>query len=247
MTFVDARELSGPVIEAQLAIVGSGAAGLALAREFVGSGIQVAVIEAGGFRPTRRNQAEYRGRNTGRTSIALAMSRFRCFGGSTVAWGGQSRPLDSIDFEVREGIEFSGWPFRLADLVPYYQRAQAFCRLGPYQYDPEPSLRLPSDLLTTRLYRFSHPVNLGSVHREDLAQANDVEVYLDTKLRALQLDGDGSRVMALQVVSGSGRPVTVRAGHYVLACGGIENARLLLASGVGNQHDLVGRFFMDHP
>jgi choline dehydrogenase-like flavoprotein len=39
----------------------------------------------------------------------------------------------------------------------------------------------------------------------------------------------------------------------VLATGGIENPRLLLASnkvqaaGLGNQNDLVGRFFMDHP
>jgi choline dehydrogenase-like flavoprotein len=247
MTFVDANEWSGRVIEADLAVVGSGAAGLALAREFAGSGIKVALMEAGGFRPNRRNQADYRGRNTGRPSIALTMSRFRCFGGSTTVWGGQSRPLDPIDFEVRDGIEFSGWPFRLADLVLYYHRAQTFCQLGSYDYEPEPSLRLPSNLLSTRLYRFSHPVNLGQFHRETLAQADDVEVYLNTNLRTLRLDRDGSRVMELQVVSGSGRPLTVRAGYYVLACGGIENARLLLTSGIGNQHDLVGRFFMDHP
>jgi choline dehydrogenase-like flavoprotein len=45
----------------------------------------------------------------------------------------------------------------------------------------------------------------------------------------------------------------VKARNYVLATGGLENARLLLLSnkvmtaGLGNQNDLVGRFFMEHP
>jgi len=48
------------------------------------------------------------------------------------------------------------------------------------------------------------------------------------------------------------RRFKVRARVYVLATGGIENARLLLLSGregsygIGNEHDLVGRFFMVH-
>src|SRR4051812_16061086 len=47
------------------------------------------------------------------------------------------------------------------------------------------------------------------------------------------------------------RPGSART--YVLACGGIENARPLLLSneiepaGLGNRNDLVGRFFMEHP
>jgi choline dehydrogenase-like flavoprotein len=51
----------------------------------------------------------------------------------------------------------------------------------------------------------------------------------------------------------SGRNLNVEAATFVLACGGIENARLLLASnstqaaGLGNGHDLVGRYFTDHP
>ena len=48
-------------------------------------------------------------------------------------------------------------------------------------------------------------------------------------------------------------PLTVKARLTVLAAGGIGNARLLLLGntdhpeGIGNEHDLVGRFFMEHP
>jgi glucose dehydrogenase len=45
----------------------------------------------------------------------------------------------------------------------------------------------------------------------------------------------------------------LRARAYVVACGGLESPRLLLLSrstgfpnGVGNNHDLVGRYFMEH-
>jgi choline dehydrogenase-like flavoprotein len=57
----------------------------------------------------------------------------------------------------------------------------------------------------------------------------------------------------VQVATLTGRRMTVSSRLYVLATGGIENARLLLASnkvqpcGLGNGNDLVGRFFMDHP
>lgn len=51
----------------------------------------------------------------------------------------------------------------------------------------------------------------------------------------------------------TGRRLEASAGLFVLATGGIENARLLLASdatqrnGLGNDRDLVGRYFMEHP
>ena len=50
-----------------------------------------------------------------------------------------------------------------------------------------------------------------------------------------------------------GRTHRVRARLFVLAAGGIENARILLLSngrqpaGIGNQHDNVGRWYMGHP
>ncbi|HLB53600.1 MAG TPA: GMC oxidoreductase, partial [Gemmatimonadales bacterium] len=170
--------------------------------------------------------------------------------------------LDPIDFEVRDGFEQSGWPFGLSHLEPYYRRAQEFCRLGPFTYDPADwsascggPLPLESELLQTRVYQFGYPTDLGLVYREEFrgGAAGNPTVYLNANLVEIQSDPAATRVTGLHLITGSGRRISVEAALYVLACGGIENARLLLASdrvhpgGLGNDHDLVGRFFMDHP
>jgi choline dehydrogenase-like flavoprotein len=64
---------------------------------------------------------------------------------------------------------------------------------------------------------------------------------------AVDVERDGDAVSSLRVAAGPGRSFTVRARAFVLALGGVENARFLLLAGLGNAHDLVGRFFMDHP
>jgi hypothetical protein len=83
-----------------------------------------------------------RGQSVGYPIHRLHQSRLRGFGGTTRRWtrpGDESwaaRHLDPIDFEVRPGIRYSGWPFDHTHLDPYLAQAQAVCRLGPFDYDP---------------------------------------------------------------------------------------------------------------
>jgi choline dehydrogenase-like flavoprotein len=78
-------------------------------------------------------------------------------------------------------------------------------------------------------------------------------VFLYANVQNIDADAEGTSVSRLQVATISGRKMKVTARIFVLATGGIENARLLLASnnvqaaGLGNANDLVGRYFMDHP
>jgi choline dehydrogenase-like flavoprotein len=247
-------------IDADVAIVGAGAAGIALAMEFAASPARVALIESGDFAHRHTTQFLYLGENVGRRNHSTTFSRLRRFGGSTTRWGGQCRPLDPVDFEDREGIEDSGWPFRYAQLEPYYRRAHCFCNLDRLDFDPATwlessgsALRVSSDLLQTRIYQFSHPTDLGRAYRESLRSAGNVDVYLNANLVEILTDPGARQVTGLSLATLNRAKLTVRARHYVLACGGIENARLLLAStgarpnGLGNDHDLVGRYFMDHP
>jgi choline dehydrogenase-like flavoprotein len=63
----------------------------------------------------------------------------------------------------------------------------------------------------------------------------------------------GNAFQSLEITTIDGVRSRVRAKVAVLAASGIENPRILLASnrqhrnGVGNRHDMVGRFLMDHP
>ena len=254
MIFSDARSNDASQIHTDICIVGAGAAGIALARELSGSGLRVALIESGDITYRHRPQFLYLGRNTGKRNFSTVFSRFRLFGGSTTRWGGQCRPLDPIDFEPREAIPYSGWPFDFAHMEPYYRRAQDVCNLGPYDYDPA-SVTASHGMdaaLVTRVYRFSYPANFSAAYRQELEQAPYIQVYLNANLVEVVLHEDTKQVQHLELSTLNGRRISLHAKAYVLACGGLENVRLLLASnrvmntGIGNTHDLVGRFFMDH-
>jgi choline dehydrogenase-like flavoprotein len=260
MSLTDARTVeAGAEIETDLCIAGGGAAGIALAREFIGAPFRVALLESGGLRLERRPQRLYVGENVGLPNYATAHSRFRVFGGSTTRWPGQCRPLDEIDFEARDWVPYSGWPFDRAHLEPWYRRAGAVCHLSAEHFAPAawqdgaPTLPLGDGELAPVVFQFGHPTDFGQTYRRELETAANLEVLLNANVVEVEPDTGMRAVRAVAVRTLGGGAFRVRARAVVLACGGIENARLLLASnrvapaGLGNQHDLVGRFFMDHP
>jgi choline dehydrogenase-like flavoprotein len=172
--------------------------------------------------------------------------------------GWMVRPLDPIDFEARPEIPDSGWPFGAPEMEPYYQRAHPISNLGPPTFDVDDwerpdmaRLPLPEDrVLTAILQRgmssFAH-------HRDTFATATNVTVLYHATVLEVESTGEPATVTGLRVAIAADRRFHVSARHFVLACGGIENTRLLLASrghqpaGLGNGHDLVGRYFMEHP
>ena len=255
MTLIAAGELSdGATIETDLCIIGAGAAGITIARELAGSGLSIAMLAGGGETFRHVPQRLYHGRNIGRESFAPGRSRLRMFGGSTTRWSAQCRPLDPIDFEARPGLRYTGWPFGRDHLEPFYRRAAAVCHLDDWRFEP-PSFDLgagePPDAVEPVRYRHGWPTDFAAAYRGELHAADSIRLFLD--VHAIELVAAGGRVAEVVARTEDRRGARFAAGRYVLACGGIENARLLLAStgaslnGLGNEHDLVGRFFMDHP
>lgn len=260
---IDARRLQRQfLLEADLCIVGSGAAGIPLALAFKDSGLSVLLLEAGGFTPTSEDQSLYEGEYAGNVPSLndgyLSASRLRYFGGTTNHWGGFCRPLEAIDFEKRDWVPHSGWPFGRAHLDPYYRRASKFLKIGSFDQE-NPDLRdkrLPdvfSDgLFQGKVYRF-RPGRFGPEQRAEFSGSRSVRLVHHANVIEIVTNEAGSAVDRLRVQSLSGVDGSVRAKAFVLATGAIENCRLLLASterqprGVGNQNDLVGRYFMEHP
>ena len=249
----------GEQLDADLCIIGAGAAGIAIAREFAGTRHSVIVLESGGLEFDEHVQNLCEGANT-REDFSLSTSRFRVFGGTTSVWGGWCAPFDDIDFRSRDWVSNSGWPITRRDLLPYYVRAQPLCQLGRFRYDVSewPSLArgalaLDPAKLEHRLWQLSPPTRFGAVYRTELDQARNVRVVLNATVTEI-VTGESAEAARHVLIAGlGGRRARVRAKAYVLACGGIETPRLLLlskrfsAAGLGNPHDLVGRYFMEHP
>lgn len=172
--------------------------------------------------------------------------------------------MDEIDFEHRPWMPYSGWCFSKAELDPYYERAQVACHLGPFAYDLDywqealaQQCQVPAttEQLATYLWQIlprTH-VRFGEAYRVEIEQASNITTYLHANVLEIETNNSAQEVKRLRVASSDGKQFWVAAKVFVLAAGGIENPRLLLASnrvqsaGVGNQYDVVGRFFMEHP
>lgn len=264
--FIDTRSIEqGTIVETTVCIIGGGVAGITLAMELDKKGIDVCLLESGGFNPDNDTRDLYRGEDVGEWRYNFADgSRSRFLGGSSNCWGGWCRPLDPWDFEKRDWIAHSGWPLGLSELAPYYERTHALLKLGPNNYDPdfwERSIgrtdvrRVPlvSGKVRDTISQFSPPARFGKLYRDTLKRSQRVRVFLYANAVNIDTDRMARTVSYIDVATLTGRKIKVSAKLYVLATGGIENARLLLASnkaqpaGLGNGNDLVGRFFMDHP
>ena len=259
---VDLEEFGDDVsFEAEVCVVGAGAAGVALARDLMNAGRDVCSLEAGGMDYDEQTQSISKGNNIGMEYYDLDHSRLRFFGGTTNIWGGRNIPLDPIDFEKRDWVPHSGWPITLDDLQPYYRIAHDSLELGDYDYEAGNWEKLqlsPIDFDTNeidhRFWRFDDfAERFNSSRSDDLIKAKNVRVVLHANTVGLQASSDASGITRLDARTLQGRKLQVNARHYVLACGAIENARLLLmsndveANGIGNRHDQVGRYFMEHP
>lgn len=261
MIFDSSEVENGSTLRADVCIIGSGPAGASIALALRWAKLDVLLLESGGFDPELRVQDLYRGRLAGRRYFPLETCRMRYFGGSSNCWEGFCRPLEPQDFESRDWAPYSGWPFGREHLDPYYRRAERLLAVKGRSFDPEawsrpgnPPWKLEGGRVVSGVIRFSRPVRFGGAFRHTLRAAKNVRVVLHASVVRLALRRDGGALRGLyakRTLGGGGFRVEAR--RYVLACGGIENARILLASndvrqaGVGNGRDLVGRFFMEHP
>ena len=266
--FMESNDIApGQLVEADTCVVGAGAAGISLAHDLGRSGRDVLLLEAGGRGEEAASQARYAGSVTdARLHSPPDRYRQRRFGGTSTIWGGRSMPLDPIDFEARDWVPHSGWPFGREALDPYYPRANEMCEAGAFEYraagapgaEKGPVMRPMiagfegEHFSADTLERFSRPTDFGKRYGKWLGDCASVRVLLHANVRHVQLVADGQSVDHLVVASGPGREFRVRARRYVLAAGGLETTRIMLASrdvhpqGVANHHDVLGRYYMCH-
>jgi len=253
---IDAREHDQASMQTDVCIVGAGAAGITLAISLAGSGLRTLLVESGGFERTPDTDLLNAAETPTIGGGYLSSSRVRVFGGTTSHWTGLCLPLSDETFAARPWVPDSGWPIDGDVLHPFYVRACQQLGIDPWNRgadEPSPAPELPHLPLAspphafeTRIYQIKRGVHFGEQHRESLTAADDVVVL--THATCTELRADDRRIERAILRTLTGKRIEVVAKAFVLATGGIENARLLLVSnGIGNARDLVGRYYMDHP
>ena len=245
-------------LEADIAVIGAGAAGITVARYLLSRGFKVLLLESGGLDHHADTSDLNAGESVGESYYELESARLRFFGGTTAIWGGRCAHLDPIDFEKRAWVPYSGWPITAQDMAPWYERARPLVGLpakrSALNGTSAAAARLNGGEIAINHWEFDHEFDrFGATRNRDLFDHPRLTVALHATVREIVASPSGAAVDHLDVRAPSGEAIDVIADDYVLAAGGIENARLLLASrsvmpaGLGNQNDLVGRFFMEHP
>lgn len=245
----------GTEIDADICVIGAGAAGITIARHFADTNHRICLLESGGLSLERAPQLLSRGSLGGLPYEPLELARVRQFGGSTgrAGWGGWCKPLAEEDFQARDWVPMSGWPIGRDALSPHYDKASKLLELPQaLGWDARP-LREEHGVLQAEPCVRAAGACMGDHALARLRAAPNVRIVLHATVRRIVCAPGSAEVSEVEIANGRTGRTTVRAAIFVLAAGGIENPRLLLLSrdrcpaGLGNEHDLVGRFFMEHP
>lgn len=267
---IDARYLSPDKnLETHVCIIGAGPAGLTIAREFANQNFQITLLESGGFEFDPEIQTLSEGTAIGDPYSVISNTRLRQFGGTSHTWEGQNGykqygfrclPLDEIDFEQRDWLPYSGWSFTKSDLDPFYERAHQVCQIGSYTYKVEEwedrrakQLPFKSDRIGTSMSQYGLRYPFTEEYPQQIKQTLNITTIIYATVVEIVTDDSNQTVTRLRIAASKDKQVWLSAKIFILATGGFENARLLLASnqqqasGLGNQNDVVGRYFMDRP
>ncbi|WP_145198900.1 GMC oxidoreductase [Sphingobium sp. B2] len=263
--FIDARQADiAQLPVADLCIVGAGAAGITLALEMAARNRSVLLVEAGAYEIEGKTQALYVAPNTGVPYYDLAACRLRYFGGTTNHWSGFCRANDPIDYEGRPEIGLPAWPVQHDALLPYLERAatilgiqsnffSSYDQFKAKGLDPELLMDRHSKVLVTKNFQLAKNIRFRTLFRKDIEGNPNIHPVENLNVVEIKLDEGGKRVDHLLATTTDGKTTQVRAKAFALCCHAIENARILLSSdsrmpgGIGNRHDHVGRYFMEHP
>jgi len=258
----DARNLdNGTIITGDICIIGAGAAGISIALEFMNSNYQVVILEGGGFEYDDRIQELYNGKTTGQPYYPIKSSELHYFGGTTGHWGGMCALFDPIIFQKRDWVTDSGWPITQETLLPYYLRASVNVDIDNNDFDlkywqkQDPGfVPLPFDdeVVWSKIWKFSKPTRFGTKYRDAIVNAKNIHLYTYANVVDITANESLQSIKTVTVKNYAGKTLTASARYFILACAGIQNPRILLAAnkqatkGLGNENDLVGRYFMEN-
>ncbi len=255
-------------------IVGTGPAGIVVAKELLAKcpDAKICILESG-----RKQKSSYADKLKAVVSDKLKIrpkSRERVLGGASTTWNGLSAPLEPICLAKRSWLGESYWPVEIEEMTEYYEKASVgyrFPKPSDFQIDPVgghaktpwQNLRQTCDLhpdwdgLEEKIFLQAIPIQRFASEHAEIFENENLDLVMDASVKSFKVkstDNSEQKILGAIAMTSAGREIVFQATHYVLSAGGIENARILLNSPVeqegptlGNEHDQVGRYMMNHP
>ena len=237
---------------AEFCVIGGGPVGIATALALSAGGRRVLLLESGGRTSASAAQALsaadwYSAATHHQPEITVA----RRLGGTSNLWGGRCVPFDPIDFRARPWLGLEAWPITEADLAAQEPAALEGLAAGEAAWrEPLPGVKADAAFSVDTLERWSNVPRIQSLHGESLAGRRSLLVVLNTTVTGLELEGGRVSAVELHIEGrGTGR---LACPTFVLAAGGNESTRLLLATQrrhpelFGGDEGPLGRYYMSH-
>ncbi len=241
-----------------ICVIGSGPSGIVFSAELADTNLRICILESGGLRKTDYGDGL---RKVVSNGIHIKdYSRERILGGASTTWSGLSSQLDEVDMSPREVLGVSGWPIGRQEMMPYWEAAASRYRFPkPSAFSEFERLRKGGQFqpqwnrIAEKIFLAAEPPQRFAQECKESLERKNVDFFYNATVLRLGGAGRGDAVEHAVAVSSDGKKHAIKARFFVLATGGIENARLLLSStdihqqGLGNEYDQVGRYFMNHP
>lgn len=237
-----------------ICVVGTGPVGISLALDLARSGRSVLLLESGDLRATQRAQrlSDADIVDT-RVHVPMDVAVHRGLGGASNLWGGRCVPLEPIDFEPRAAIPHSGWPISMSDLADFLPQACSYIDCGAPVFENRPAdfPRADLDFRFERIERWSKQPRFDVMYARVLRENPLIDLRMCATVTGMTFQTDG-RVATLRLRGPGDSAASVKARAFVLAAGGLENTRLLLAARehddgrFGGEDGPLGRYYMGH-
>jgi len=260
--------------DTDVAVIGSGPAGVSLASKLAEAGIKVMIIESGALN-SFDSQAQLRNKvvDAGQgLPYQLGFATKRIVGGTSSVWGGHCPRLKPDDLLCKSKYAYSAdWPIKYEELESYYCEAEKFLQVfnpanpcssfllkdGSYPLAEKLDIfgfaqALPASVTVDDNYKYS-PLRLHKTHLPRLLRTKKLSLLQKVTARNFEVDKSG-KIKAVICQTYDGRQIKVACKSAVICAGAIQSARLLMlfnknqdSTKFGIEGGQLGANFMDHP
>ena len=228
--FEDINLKNYPVI-----IFGSGPAGMTIALELERKKISSLLIEAGQEEYSDDSQDFYNGKIIGDDIANLSSSRLRQLGGTSGLWGGWSKPIE--DYNLKD------WLITKKELNKYSDKTCSILNIKK-----EFNKAKINKYFNQIQFQYSN-VRFADKYKQHIKKSKNIHLILNCQLS--HFDGKNNNVESAICISNNSLK-KIKSKFFVLACGGIENSRILLWTKVKSKELInsnlpIGQYWMNHP